>query len=100
MPRRTVTIDEFLYRQLQKMRAQFIEDGFVDDMSFTTAVNVVLLGGFVATDRFTQEHWGLIRDFLLERGPDLELDSLTDRRADAYLENLRRLGTEPTEGPE
>ena len=92
MSRRTVTIDDVLYRGLQKMRAQFIEADIVDDMSFTTAVNVVLLGGFIATDRFTDEDWGLIHDFLLERGSALEQDSLTDRRADAYLENLRRVG--------
>ncbi len=97
MQRRTVTIDEVLYRELQKIRAKFIEDGIVDDMSFTTAVNMVLLGGFIATDRFTEVHWRLIRDFLFQRGPDLELDSLTDRRADEYLANLRRLGEEAAE---
>ncbi len=94
MQRRTITIDDVLYRELQKMRAKFMEDGIVDDMSFTTAVNMVLLGGFIATDRFTDEHWALVHDFLFERGPDLELDSLTDRRADSYLQNLRRIETE------
>ena len=44
MPRRTVTVEDVLYRELQKMRAKFMEDGIVDDMSFTTAVNMVLLG--------------------------------------------------------
>ena len=91
MPRRTVTIDDVLYRELQKIRAKFIEDGIVDDMSFTTAVNMVILGGLIGTDGFTDENWTLMRDFLLERGADLELDSLTDRRADTYLENLRRV---------
>lgn len=95
--RRTVTIDDVLYRELQKLRAKFIEDGIVDDMSFTTAVNMVLLGGFIATDGFTEEHWRLIREFLMERGSDLELDSFTDRRADEYLANLRRLGEEAAE---
>ena len=92
MHRRTVTIDDVLYRQLQKMRADFVESGIVDEMSFTTALNMVLLGGFIATDKFTDENWELIRGFLLERGPTLELDSLTDRRADGYLNNLKRLG--------
>lgn len=91
MPRRTVTIEDVLYRELQKIRAKFMEDGIVDDMSFTTAVNMVLVGGMIATDRFTDDDWAIIRGFLLEVGPGLELDSLTDRRADAYLENLRRL---------
>jgi hypothetical protein len=52
----------------------------------------VLLGGFIATDRFTADDWHLISDFLANRGPQLELDSLTDARADGYLENLRRFG--------
>jgi hypothetical protein len=94
MPRRTVTIHDMLYRELQRIRAKFMEEGIVDDMSFTTAVNIVLLGGMIATDRFTDEDWEGIRDFLFHLGPGLELDSLTDRRADAYLENLRRLGAE------
>jgi hypothetical protein len=95
MSRRTVTIADVLYRELQKMRAKFIEADIVDDMSFTTAVNVVLLGGLIATDRFTDEDWELIHDFLVESGRDLELESLTDRRADAYLENLRRVEDNP-----
>jgi len=89
MPRRTVTIDETLYGELQKMRAKFLEDGGADELSLTTVVNMVLLGGLMATDRFTEEDWALIRGFLSERGPSLDLDSLTDRRADVYLENLR-----------
>jgi len=42
-----------------------------------------------ASDRFTDEDWAVIRGFLSERGPSLDLDSLTDRRADLYLETLR-----------
>jgi len=91
MPRRTVTLEDSIYRELQKMRAKFIEGGIVDDMSFTTAVNLVLFGGFIATDRFSDEDWALIRQFLTERGSSLEMDSLTNRRADAYLNNLRGL---------
>ncbi len=72
------------------MRAKFIEEGVLDDMSLTTAVNAVLLGGLIATDKFSESDWTIIRDFLFERGPSLELDSMTDRRADAYLENLRK----------
>ncbi len=90
MPRRTVTIDETLYHELQTMRAKFMEEGVLDDMSFTSAVNVVLLGGLIATDKFSESDWAIIRDFLFERGPVLELDGMTDRRADTYLENLRR----------
>lgn len=90
MPRRTVTIDETLYRELQAMRAKFMEEGVLDDMSLTSAVNMVLLGGLIATDKFSDDDWALIRAFLFERGPGLELDRMTDRRADAYLENLRR----------
>jgi len=89
MPRRTVTIDDTLYRELQKIRAKFLEDGSAGEVSLTTAVNMVLLGGLIATDRFTEEDWAVIRDFLSERGPSLDLDSLTDRRADVYLENLQ-----------
>lgn len=89
MPRRTVTIDGVLFRELQGMRAKFIEEGVLDDMSLTTVVNAVLLGGLIATDKFSEGDWTLIRDFLFGRGPSLELDSMTDRRADAYLENLR-----------
>jgi hypothetical protein len=53
-----------------------------------------LLGGPIATDRFTRDDWAVIGDLLSERGRSLDLDSLTDRRADAYLENLRSRGAD------
>ena len=90
MRRRTVTIDEILYREIQKVRASLIESDIVDDISFTTAINMVLLGGFLAIDRLIDTDWALIRQFLEDRALDLELDSFTDRRADVYLANLRR----------
>lgn len=89
MQRRTITIDDHLYAQIQKMRAGFLADGL--DVSFTTAANMILFGGLLAADRFTEEDWGWIRDFLRHRGPSLELDALTDQRADIFLANLRRL---------
>ncbi|MGB6837277.1 MAG: hypothetical protein WBF66_06200 [Dehalococcoidia bacterium] len=68
------------------------EEVGLDDMSLTTAVNLVLLGGLIATDRFTDEDWQTLGHYLSERGPSLELDSFTDRRADAYLTGLAQLG--------
>ncbi len=91
MQRKTITIHDEIYRELQKIRASFIESDIVPDMSFTTAVNMVLLGGIVATDRFTDDDWGVLSKFLQEQRATLELESFTDRRADGYLENLSRL---------
>lgn len=98
MARRTITLDDFIYRELQKLRAAFIrgegpDEPGMDEMSLTTAVNLVLLGGLIATDRFTDEDWQTLFDYLGQRGPALELDSFTDRRADAYLMGLVERGS-------
>ena len=97
MQRRTITVDPISYVQIQKMRAGLLTDGL--DVSFTLAANLVLYGGLIATDKFTDEDWRMIQYFLKHRGPALELDALTDQRADIYLANLRRLDEldEPTD---
>jgi len=91
MQRRTITIHDALYREIQKLRAKFLDDGLVDDMSFTTAVNLVLYGGLLAVDRFTEEDWGKISGALEALLESLELESFDDRRADTYLDHLKRV---------
>lgn len=88
--RRTVTIEDGLYREIQKLRAKFLEDGLVDDMSFTTAVNLVLYGGLLAVDRFTEDDWAMISAALQALLESLELESFDDRRADIYLDHVKR----------
>ena len=91
MNRRTITIDDSIYRALQKMRAEFIQSEIVDDLSFTAAVNLVLLGGLIAADRFLEDDWALLRSYLEEKRESLKLDSFTDRRAEGYLRGLENL---------
>lgn len=73
MQRRTVTFQEDIFRWIQKVRAAFIADGPHDDMSFTTAVNMLVLGGLLASDKFLDEDWQMIAEFLNDEGESLDL---------------------------
>ena len=59
-----------------------------DDISFTTAVNMVLLGGLGGARKFEKEDWQNIKNFLNDQ--KIRLDALSGE--DLYLDMTRELG--------
>lgn len=84
--RRTVTINDTLYNEVQKVRASFIKTG--QEMSFTTAINMVLLGGLVGTSKFTPEEWSIVADFLKEESTSLELEAARNQIMQILIESV------------
>lgn len=93
--RKTITFDEHIYEQIKKVQAEFIAsaDDF-DDMSFTSAVNMLVLGGLVfAPEDEQHEEWATVRDFLQDRSFELNQSSALDREVEKrFIE-----GTQPQE---
>lgn len=82
MLRRTITLNDAIYNELQKIRAASLELG--REMSFTTIVNIVLLGGILGADRFDAHTWREILAFIEEESPTLEFEALHDQ----YVEKM------------
>ncbi len=53
-------------------------------MSFTTIVNVVLLGGILGANKLDNNIWREILSFIEEESPKLEFEALRDQ----YVEKL------------
>lgn len=86
MYRKTISFDEEIYKRIKEIQGEFIESaGEFDDMSFTTAVNMLVLGGLVFAPDKEDERWDVITDFLEERIFDLDRRSLGDRYTDILL---------------
>lgn len=83
--RRTVTFPKPIYDGIQKIRATFLVDG--EDISFTTAVNMILLGGLRGAGKFDKEDWEIIASFL--RDQKVKLDRFSGE--DVYLDMTRSL---------
>lgn len=84
MIRRTITLNDAIYNELQKIRASVIRAG--RDISFTTIVNVVLLGGIVGADSFDARTWRIIKNFVDQTGVELEIEAIRDQYADMIKE--------------
>ncbi len=82
MIRRTITFNEEIYSELMNIRASAISAG--KEMSFTTIVNVVLLGGILGANKLDNNIWREILGFIEEESPKLELEALRDQ----YVEKL------------
>ncbi len=82
MIRRTITFNEPIYNELMNIRASAISAG--KEMSFTTIVNVVLLGGILGANKLDTHAWKDILAFIEEEFPTLELEALRDQ----YIEKL------------
>lgn len=87
--RKTVTFDETIYEAVKDIRAEFIKGGGdFDDMSFTTAVNMLVLGGILFAPDSDDEQWSDVRAFLEDRAFELDQSWATDRYAEVkYLED-------------
>ena len=79
-----------IHDKVQSIRAEWIKSG--KDMSFTTALNMVLLGGIIGSSNFTQGNWSDISDFLENEDSKLNLLSLKDQFADVLLEREIKRG--------
>ena len=71
MPRRTVTIDKRIEDKLRDLQASLITSTH-KDWSFTKIVNLVVLGGLLASRDFDERTWHRLKNFL--EGNDINLD--------------------------
>lgn len=85
MPRITVTLDDDIMKILRQIQGSYIADTG-EDWSFTTIVNMVLLGGLVGVKKFKKQEWKTINEFLDEKKFNLELESPLDIIANYKLQ--------------
>lgn len=77
MNRLSITLNDILDEKLRDIQGGLIR-GRKADVSFTTTVNVVLLGGILGSDKLDDEDWAMIRGFLDEEELNLNKEGLTD----------------------
>ena len=85
MARVTITLNDDIMKALRKIQGQFIA-GSGDEWSFTTIVNMVLVGGLIGSKRFKSKDWTNIFDFLEDQKLDLDLEAGVDTLASHALE--------------
>ena len=68
------------------IRASAISAG--KEMSLTTVVNVVLLGGILGANKFDNNIWKEILAFIEEEFPELELEALRDQYVEKMVKKL------------
>ena len=90
MGRMTVTLNDTLEKSLRRIQGKFIHD-FEEDWSFTTIVNMVILGGLIGSKRLKKKDWEIIHDFLEDEKLSLDLEAGIDSLASHVLE-MRGLG--------
>ncbi len=90
MIRKTITFNEAIYNELMNIRASAISAG--KEMSITTVVNVVLLGGILGANKFDNQTWRAILGFIEEESSELELEALRDQ----YIEKMVKKLASPT----
>jgi hypothetical protein len=86
MIRRTITFDEAIYNELMSIRASAISAG--KEMSFTTIVNVVLLGGIMGANRFDTHIWKEILAFIEQESSSLEFEALRDQYVEKMVKRM------------
>ena len=86
MIRKTITFNEAIYNELMNIRASAISAG--KEMSLTTVVNVVLLGGILGANKFDNNIWKEILAFIEEEFPELELEALRDQYVEKMVKKL------------
>jgi hypothetical protein len=89
MKRITITINDTIWSGMQKIRGALIadEENFIEDMSITTAINMLILAGIIGADVFRKEHWETIADFLRSEGKRLDEISFGDKH---WTEEIRK----------
>lgn len=85
MGRMTITLNDTLEKSLRRIQGKFIHD-FEKDWSFTTIVNMVILGGLLGAERLKNKDWEVIDDFLKEEKLSLDLEAGIDSLASHALE--------------
>ena len=100
MVRKTITIHDQIYDSIQKIRAKLIEARVVDDLSFTSAINMVLLAGVMATKYFDDNAWKAIADFLNKEKEKLDHEALFDQLYEKMLVPKEKEEEEKTESKE
>ncbi|HIJ98510.1 TPA: hypothetical protein H1005_01025 [archaeon] len=86
MIRRTITFNVDIYNELMNIRASAISAG--KEMSFTTIVNVVLLGGILGANKFDTSIWKEILSFIEEESSVLELEALRDQYVEKMVKKM------------
>jgi len=85
MGRVTITLNDFLQKELRKIQGQLIQDTG-EDWSFTTIANMVILGGLIGSERLQKKDWDIIQGFLLEEKSSLDVEAGVDSLASHALE--------------
>lgn len=93
MGRMTITLNDIIEGKLREIQGGYIAAS-KQDWSFTTIVNMVLLGGLIGAEKFGKKQWGIIDSFLKEEKLALELEAGTD----SIISHLVEMGAlkEPT----
>ena len=86
MIRRTITFNEAIYSELMNIRASAISAG--KETSFTTIVNVVLLGGILGANKFDARIWVELLSFMEAESPELELEALRDQYVEKMVKKM------------
>ena len=89
VPRRTITVEDFIHQVIQSIRGRIIEDTH-KDFSYTTTVNMILLAGLIGASKFDDKDWGVIRSFLEDKRTGLEFAAIEDKIAAELLKRLKR----------
>jgi len=79
-----MTVD-FLQKELRKTQGRLIQDT-IEDWSFATIVNMVILGGLIGSERLKKKDWEIIRGFLLDGKISLDLETGVDILASRALQ--------------
>ncbi|AIF84151.1 hypothetical protein NTE_02096 [Candidatus Nitrososphaera evergladensis SR1] len=77
MNRLSITLNDFLEEKLRGIQGDLIK-GRKQDISFTTVVNMVLLGGILGSRYLKKDDWQAIKDFLDDQQINLDAEGLTD----------------------
>lgn len=81
MKRITITINDTIWNRVQGIRGALISDekNFIEDMSITTTINMLILAGIIGAELFKKRHWGIMIDFLETEGKELNMSSYGDK---------------------
>ncbi len=77
MKRVTITLNDELAKSLRGIQGKLIQK-FEKDISFTTIVNTVLVGGTIGANDFSPETWKDVSNFLHSEQLQLDKEGLTD----------------------
>lgn len=85
MGRVTITLNDFLQKELRKIQGKLIQDTG-EDWSFTAIVNMVILGGLIGSERLKKKDWDVIQGFISEEKLSLDVEAGIDSLASYALE--------------